>query len=146
MIREARSSDIPEIMELWLNANLQAHSFVPGHYWTDHYDLVKKMLPQAELYVREDEDSGKILGFIGLDGTYIAGIFVLDHARSQGIGSGLIRHAKSLKNRLILKVYEKNQRAVAFYKREGFQIQSESLDSDTGEREYCMVWDGQPPA
>ena len=34
MIREARSSDIPEIMELWLSANLQAHSFVPDHYWT----------------------------------------------------------------------------------------------------------------
>ncbi len=146
MIREARSSDIPEIMELWLSANLQAHSFVPDHYWTDHYDTVKKLLPQAELYVWEAEDSGKILGFIGLDGTYIAGIFILDGARSQGIGAGLIRHVKSLKDHLSLKVYEKNQRAVAFYKREGFQIQSESLDSDTGEREYCMVWGGQAPA
>ena len=146
MIREARSSDIPEILALWLSANLQAHSFVPGRYWTDHYDMVKEMLPQAELYVWEAEDSGKILGFIGLDGTYIAGIFVLDDARSQGIGAGLIRHVKPLKNHLSLKVYEKNQRAAAFYKREGFRIQSESLDGDTGEREYCMVWDGQAPA
>lgn len=34
----------------------------------------------------------------------------------------------------------KNERAIQFYLREEFSIQSESLDSNTGEKELIMVW------
>lgn len=41
---------------------------------------------------------------------------------------------------LTLDVYQKNNRAVAFYFREGFSVLSEELDKATGEIEYTMIW------
>ena len=38
--------------------------------------MVKKILPQAEIYVYEDNVTKEINGFIGLTDNYIAGLFV----------------------------------------------------------------------
>ena len=45
------------------------------------------MLAEAEICVWEEEGSGKVQGFVGLDGEYIAGIFVQSQSWSQGIGA-----------------------------------------------------------
>ena len=145
MIRACRSDDIDTLMQIWLDANLCAHSFIPKTYWTDHYEQVKHMLPQAELYVYEEERSGEIEGFIGLTEDYIAGIFVREQYRSKGIGKQLLNYAKSFKQRLSLNVYQKNERAVHFYQREHFVVQSEHTDEATGENEYVMIWRGDHP-
>ncbi len=47
---------------------------------------------------------------------------------------------KEKKAELNLSVYEKNIRAVKFYRREGFAVRSEGVYENTGEREYFMVW------
>lgn len=47
---------------------------------------------------------------------------------------------KHQKEKLHLSVYQKNTRAIRFYQREGFEIQCENLDEDTGEKEYVMIW------
>ena len=51
-----------------------------------------------------------------------------------------ITEVKKVKSTLKLNVYQKNERAIQFYLREEFSIQSESLDSNTGEKELIMVW------
>lgn len=51
-----------------------------------------------------------------------------------------IIEVKKVKSTLKLNVYQKNERAIQFYLREEFSIQSESLDSNTGEKELIMVW------
>ncbi|HIZ21024.1 MAG TPA: GNAT family N-acetyltransferase [Firmicutes bacterium] len=140
MIRKSRQGDTLAIMELWLNANVEAHSFLPAEYWAGHYDAVKEMLPQAELYVYEDAASNEILGFIGLMDGDIAGIFVRDGARSQGIGKQLLDAAKGVRQSLALHVYQKNARALRFYQREGFAAASEGVDEGTGEKEWIMTW------
>ncbi len=45
------------------------------------------------------------------------------------------------KNHLSLNVYRKNAHAVRFYQREGFRIRQESIDGNTGEKEYRMHWE-----
>ena len=52
----------------------------------------------------------------------------------------LNEHLKQKRKRLELNVYVKNKRAVQFYEREGFCIQREGKDAETGEKEYCMLW------
>ncbi len=61
-------------------------------------------------------------------------------AQSQGIGKRLLDFVKERKESLYLSAYEKNERAVRFYQREGFVIREERLDESTGEKEYVMVW------
>ena len=58
--------------------------------------------------------------------------------QSHGIGKSLLDYIKDKKVRLQLNVYQKNVRAMSFYQREGFTIQSEEMDEFTREKEYVM--------
>ena len=138
MIRRLQKADVDRVMDLWLDANLKAHDFIPAVYWRSNFGPVKEMLPQAEVYVYES--AGKMQGFVGLSGEYIEGIFVSDEVQSQGIGKRLLDHMRAIKDTLRLSVYQKNTRTIHFYQREGFVIQHEGLDESTGEKEYAMLW------
>ena len=140
MIRKFETRDLDAVMQIWLHGNLDAHAFVPASFWTGHFDMVRDMLPQAELYVHEDADTRQIDGFIGLTENHIEGIFVAKSARSKGIGRALLEYAKSRKPRLTLSVYQKNERVLAFYRREQFIVQSEGIDEDTNEADIQMLW------
>ena len=127
-------------MQIWLHGNLDAHAFIAASFWTEHFEMVHDLLPQAELYVHENENTGQIDGFIGLTENHIEGIFVAKAARSKGIGKALLEYAKSRKPCLTLSVYQKNERALAFYRHEQFVVQSEGIDEDTNEAEIQMLW------
>lgn len=139
MIRKLQKIDINRVADIWLKTNLKAHYFIPEQYWTNNYEVVKEMLPQAEVYVYEDDKI--IQGFIGINDEYIEGIFVSDEMQSCGIGKMLLDYIKDKKDKLQLKVYQKNVRAMSFYQREGFTIQSEEMDEFTREKEYVMNWE-----
>ena len=140
MIRTFSENDLFAVMQIWLYANIKAHSFIPKDYWTDNYAMVKEILPQAEIYVCEDSDTNQIDGFIGLTDNYIEGIFVREGIQSRGIGKQLLDFAKEIKSSMSLSVYQKNTRAIAFYQREQFVIHSESMDDSTNEKEFIMTW------
>lgn len=139
MIRKLQKTDINRVADIWLKTNLKAHYFIPEQYWTNNYEVVKEMLPQVDVYVYEDDKI--IQGFIGINDEYIEGIFVSDEMQSRGIGKILLDYIKDKKDRLQLKVYQKNVRAMSFYQREGFTIQSEEMDEFTREKEYVMNWE-----
>lgn len=133
--------DISDVLQIWLETNIEAHNFIEKEYWTGNYEMVKQILPEAEVYVYEDEKNGQIVGFIGMNNQYVEGLFVKETAQSRGIGKQLLDHAKSRKTELRLGVYQKNMRAVRFYLRENFLIQAEQMDEDTNETEYIMGWE-----
>ena len=139
MIRKLQKVDINRVADIWLKTNLKAQFFITEQYWISNYEFVKEMLPQAEVYVYEDDKM--IQGFIGINDEYIEGIFVSDEMQSRGIGKMLLDYIKDKKDRLQLKVYQKNVRAMSFYQREGFTIQSEGMDEFTREKEYVMNWE-----
>lgn len=140
MIRKFENLDLDAVMQIWLQANLDAHVFIPASFWRGHFEIVRDMLPQAELYVHENEATRQIDGFIGLTENHIEGIFVVKSARSKGIGKALLDYVKSRRPRLTLGVYQKNERALAFYRREQFIVQSEGIDEDTNEADIQMLW------
>ena len=138
MIRKFRTDDLEQVMGLWLATNISAHDFISAKYWHANYALVKKMLPQANIWVYEKNN--EIWGFIGLQDTYIAGIFVADKAQGKGIGSELLAKAKQQKSQLSLAVYAKNERALNFYQQADFTVVNEQLDETTDQVEYLMKW------
>lgn len=140
MIRRYDECDIDALMKIWLDTNLQAHTFISSDYWRSNFDAVRKLLPFAEIYVYEDDSIKQIVGFIGLNGNYIEGIFVKETMQSKGIGKLLLDYVKKFKPALSLNVYQKNKKAVRFYLREKFSIQSENVYNNTGEKEFIMVW------
>lgn len=140
MIRKLRESDLSAVMKIWLDTNIKSHNFVSKEYWTSNYEMVKEILPKSEIYVYEEDDTNLIDGFIGLLDSYLAELFVKDTAQSKGIGKQLLDYAKSIKSEMTLSVYQKNIRAIHFYQREQFQIQSENIDDNANEKEFIMIW------
>ena len=141
MIKQYNEDDIDAVIQIWLDTNIQAHHFISPEYWRTNYKMVRKMLPLAEIYVYEDDGTKQIDGFIGLNNDYIEGIFVKETMQSKGIGKQLLNHAKKVKSTLKLSVYQKNEKAIKFYLREKFSIQSENIDDNTGEEEFIMAWE-----
>ena len=139
MIRNMRELDLDRIMEIWLTSNIKAHWFIEKAYWENHQDEVRQAISKAAVYV--DEENGKIDGFIGLQESWIAGIFVEEEVRSKGIGRALLDHVKALYPELFLRVYVKNEPAVQFYGRQDFVTVKQEADKDTGELEYEMHWE-----
>ena len=140
MIRVFNENDLYAVMQIWFDTNISTHNFISNSYWIDNYDMVKEILPQAEVYVYENEITNQIEGFIGLTNNYIAGLFVKESAQSKGIGKQLLDYAKNVKENMTLNVYEKNDRAIKFYMREQFRIHSKNIDTNTDEQELIMVW------
>ena len=138
MIRKMKQEELNEVMNIWLETNIKAHNFIPQKYWEDNFELVKKLISQAEIYIYEKNKN--ILGFIGMSSNYIAGIFVKEEEQSKGIGKELLNFVKDIKKELNLNVYEKNIKAVNFYKRENFHIINEGIDEAAGEKEFFMEW------
>ena len=132
MIRPFKSTDIDEVMNIWLSGNIEAHPFVPEAYWRSNFLFVK------EVYVAESDNA--VVGFIGLQDDFIAGLFIDRNFRSQGIGKQLLDKAKQHHDSLSLLVYADNIRAFAFYEREGFAAVRRSLDEETNNYEFLMVW------
>lgn len=137
MIRKSIANDIDSIMDIWLSANVKAHSFMPEEYWKNHFEEVKSAIAEAEVYVFED---AVIKGFVGLIENYIAGIFVKEDFQSHGIGTELIQYLQSFKSELVLNVYEKNKKAVNFYIMHHFKISQKRKEDETNQMEYQMIW------
>ena len=60
-----KQSDLDPVALIWLDTNTKAHDFIPASYWRDHFEAVRGMLAEAEIYVWEEEGSGKVAGLCG---------------------------------------------------------------------------------
>ena len=129
MIRRMGKGDLDAVAAIWLDANREAHDFIPAAYWLGHFAEVRTALARAEVWVFETEARAEISGFI-----------VRREARSGGVGRQLLDHVKTSRGQLRLQVYRKNLRAAAFYRREGFRVLEEGVDPETGEAELLMEW------
>lgn len=138
MIRKLEKVDIDEVMNIWLETNISTHEFIDKNYWKYHYNDVRDGILNADTYVYEENN--EIVGFIGLVDGYIAGIFVKKDMQGKGIGKNLINTVKEKYKELTLNVYEKNAKAIDFYKSIGFEIIKRGIDEQTKESELFMKW------
>lgn len=138
MIRKYEEKDLDIIMKIWQEENINAHNFISKKYWENNYEYVKSILPKAEILVYTINEN--IVGFIGLNDNYIEGIFIKKDFQGKGIGTELLKYLMKEKEKLSLRVYEKNSKAIKFYTNNSFKIKTKELDKNTGEYEYLMKW------
>lgn len=138
MIRKFQMEDINQVMKIWLDSNIDAHNFIKQGYWISNAPDVKKQLMNAEIYVYEQES--KIVGFVGMQDNYLAGIFVDKDIRSKGIGKQILKYIKGIRQEFTLRVYKENKGAVNFYEREGLTTITEEMDEATNNIELLMQW------
>ncbi|MEN8416047.1 N-acetyltransferase [Acinetobacter radioresistens] len=138
-IRPASSDDFDKLVDIWFEASIRAHHFIPESYWEENKaEMQNNYLPRSEVYLAEDEQ--QIYGFIALVENEIAAIFVAPDQQGKGIGKLLISHAKNLRPQLVLNVYQDNKNSIAFYKSEGFEVVQESFETETQSKVFVMSW------
>lgn len=87
------------------------------------------------LYVYDD---GVVKGFIKIEGTYIARLFVEPVLQNGSIGSQLLEYATKEHNADHLWALQKNEKAIRFYERHGFNATGEKKLED-GTTEYLIL-------
>ena len=140
MIRNCRQTDLEEMVRIWYDASVVAHSFVPASFWALKKSAMKdKYLPLAENFVFEED--GKVTGFISLVEDRVCALFVAPEMQGKGIGRALLENSKTLRGKLSLKVYRENESAFGFYKKCGFVVAGEEIDEHTGCVMILMKWE-----
>lgn len=138
-IRSLQEDEIKYAVQIWLEASKEAHRFIAPDFWESKVSEMETVwLPAADNFGLLK--NGKLTGFFSLVDERLAAIFILPEEQGKGYGKLLINCAKKLKTQLTLSVYEKNQSALEFYKKNGFQIFDNQIDEATGENEIIMAW------
>ncbi len=50
-IREYKSKDLDNIMEIWVNTNIEAHNFIDENYWRNNFDMVKEKNINQKIWI-----------------------------------------------------------------------------------------------
>lgn len=139
MIRPFKSSDMEEVLSIWLHASIQAHDFVDPDFWRSHIsDMRDVYLPASETYVYDEE--GIVRGFVSLFENTLAALFVAPCAQGKGIGRQLMAKSKEVRQFLTLAVYKENTKSISFYRKCGFETVREQVDKHTGHLELVMAF------
>lgn len=142
MIKPYKSSDIDSILNIWLDASIESHSFIDRSFWESKMsDMRDIYIPQSETYIYTSAD--ETVGFISLYENTLAALFVSPKHQGKGFGTKLLDKAKSLRNSLQLAVYKDNLKSIAFYTHSHFQYSYEQTDTHTGFPEVIMSWQKQ---
>lgn len=140
-IRKAAADDTQAMLQIWLDASIQAHDFIPAAFWQNQLISMRDTyLPLAENYVIEDNNA--VTGFASLlrPDAFLAALFVAPEQQGYGYGSALLDFLKQQGRELHLSVYAENAAAVSFYQKHGFKVISQGIDENTGHAEYAMTW------
>lgn len=139
-IRKLRTEEIDEVMRIWLESTVKAHDFIEKEYWEKNYNVVKEVyIPMAETFVYYEDK--KIKGFISIiDNEFIGALFVDVQNQGLGIGGKLLDYVNAKYKNVNLAVYKMNEKAVEFYKNNGFKIIKEQENEDSGFVEYIMEY------
>ena len=141
MIRKANDKDLARIAEIQIfNYRLYFYPiFQSDEYYFDELQvpsLMKEFESQIDsLYVYDD---GVVKGFIKIEGTYIARLFVEPVLQNASIGSKLLEYAVKEHHADHLWALEKNVKAIRFYARHGFAATGERK-LEEGTAEYLIL-------
>ena len=137
MIRPYTDEDLDELLDVWYQASLVAHSFLTDEFLaTEVRDVAEHWLPLAETMVSQTE--GRVVGFLALVGNEVGAIFVAPNSQGRGIGRALMDRARESRPFLELNVLEANAIGRHFYDACGFEFVDRHVGQATGQPELRL--------
>ena len=131
LIRPAAPGDISRLAEILVFVKRMNYRDI---FHEDHFSFnVLQVLPVAQEYIDQPDrlaatwvyDDGIVKGLIHIENDEICELYVDHFFQCEGIGAALIEFAANEHAARSLWVLEKNQRAIAFYRRHGFEFSGE---------------------
>jgi len=142
-IRQATLADTARVAEIEIfNYRL---NFYPIFLCDEFYFKDKQVPKEMKRYETEEGllgntfvyDDGVVKGFIQMDGSKVAKLFVEPVLQGQGIGAKLLEYAVAEQQASHLWALEKNVKAIKFYERHGFHMTTEK-ELEEGTTEYLV--------
>ena len=136
-IRQAKYDDIERIAEILVfNYRLNFYPIFrdDGFYFEELTVTKQKATYEHKLDSIWVYDDGVVKGFIQIENAEVKKLFVEPALQGNSIGAELLEYAISERNVNSLWALEKNTKAIAFYKRHGFDITNDKkYEEDTTE-------------
>ena len=122
MIRPAQPTDAGAVAAI-LSQFIDTTDWMPRLYTrAEELSFAGIMVDRGWVLVAEPDGQGTgIVGFMALDAGFVHALYVAQDQRGQGVGQGLLDHAKNCANRLELNTFQANTGAQRFYQRAGFR-------------------------
>ena len=142
-IRQATAADAVRLAEIEIfNYRLNFYPiFQNDWFYFDEKQVPKEMKRyETEAGLLENTyvyDDGVVKGFIQMDGSKVAKLFVEPVLQGNGIGAKLLEYAVAERQANHLWALEKNVKAIHFYERHGFYV-TEEKQLEEGTTEYLV--------
>ncbi|GEM79809.1 GNAT family N-acetyltransferase [Vibrio superstes] len=121
-----------EMLKVWENSVRATHDFISEEDIKFFKPIIiEQAFPAVTLRCVKNE-SGSILGFVGIHDSKVEMLFISNEARGQGVGKVLLQHAIEQLGATKVDVNEQNPLAVGFYEHMGFKVVSRSPLDDMG--------------
>ncbi len=144
-------SDEDETVALWQRSWQAAYPQIDFSQRIDWFlDHWRGLQTNSRIIVAEfPQRPTRLAGFVAVSPRtgYLDQIVVAPEAQRMKVGQLLMEAAKLIGSEgLTLHVNQDNERALAFYRRSGFKIAGEDVNSRSGAPVYMMTWrPGRPP-
>jgi putative acetyltransferase len=140
VIRAYTADDLDEVLEVWYQASVVAHSFLGEEFFVgERQQVAEHWLPIADTIVYETDDW--VRGFLSLIANEVGAVFVHPDEQRSGIGRALMDRARASRPFLELDVFEANAIGRRFYDAYGFQAVGRHVYEPTGHIELRLRLD-----
>ena len=136
-VRRGTKADAPRALEIWRDAVDATHQFLSSEHRADIDAIVVEWLPTADLWLIDDE-TGRPVGFLAMDGNLIDALFVDPVVHGRGYGTALLNQALKLAPDAIVDASEQATNALPFYEARGF-VRTGRSETDPGGRPYPLI-------
>lgn len=136
-VRRGTKADAPRALQIWRDAVDVTHGFLTAEHRVDIDAIVAEWLPTADLWLVDDE-SGRAVGFLAMDGTLIDALFVDPAVHGRGYGTALLNQALKLAPEATVDASEQATNALPFYEARGF-VRTGRSETDPGGRPYPLI-------
>lgn len=123
---------IKQLTVVWENAVRNTHSFLTETDIQYFKDSLPDILTQIPNLIISVDNQQQPIGFMGIDGSEIAMLFIDQQHRGQGIGKQLIQFGINHYQADRLTVNEQNPQAIGFYEHIGFVSYKRHATDDQG--------------
>jgi len=132
MITTPQKNDYTEIVEVWEASVRATHDFLPEESIQYFKPLILNDFLDAVKLACATNESGEILGFIGVAEGNIEMLFIAPENRGTGIGKTLLLHGLNELGASKVDVNEQNPQAIGFYEHMGFKRVGRSEEDGMG--------------
>ena len=136
-VRRGTPDDVPRALEIWRDAVDATHRFLAPEDRAEIDRMVAAWLPTVALWMTDD-DGGRPVGFLVMDGDMIDALFVDPAVHGRGYGTALLNHALELSPHATVDASEQASNALAFYEARGF-VRIGRSETDPQGRPYPLI-------